>query len=254
MKQTGQLTRKMEEALEYWDYDRLLRTKEERAIWLKSEASYIKGMIYRCSKVPVTDDTKTLQIGAGPTDVIDHWKQGERYAIDPLADEYKQLFSEFMDKDVQYVKGLGEELPFEDDSFDVVIVRNAFDHMKNPSKALTEMHRVLKPTGATYIWIYLYSWRASIAYRTINAFTKRYETEPWAFTYKRIMRLLRNEAFIPALPAIEERPRLFKKPENISAYFKQSIKKLLDFGHGYAFSCVALPDKGFHKEWKLVGT
>lgn len=46
-----------------------------------------------------------------------------------------------------FVKGYAEELPFLDDSFDIVFSRLAFHHFTNVDKAFSEMVRVLKPGG-----------------------------------------------------------------------------------------------------------
>ena len=39
-------------------------------------------------------------------------------------------------------------LPFDNDSFDLVICANAFHYFENPQLALTEMRRVLKDTAS----------------------------------------------------------------------------------------------------------
>ena len=44
----------------------------------------------------------------------------------------------------------GETLPFDDDSFDVVLCDNVVDHALNPRKILEEIARVLKPGGTLY--------------------------------------------------------------------------------------------------------
>lgn len=43
--------------------------------------------------------------------------------------------------------GLGEELPFNDDTFDVVVCTETFEHFIDPIRALAEFSRVLKPGG-----------------------------------------------------------------------------------------------------------
>jgi len=45
----------------------------------------------------------------------------------------------------------GEELPFEDDSFDLVHSKDSLHHMNDPARALAEYRRVLKPWGAALI-------------------------------------------------------------------------------------------------------
>lgn len=55
--------------------------------------------------------------------------------------------------DERYVEGVGEDIPFEADAFDIVIFFKSFHHvpMDNQEKALTEAARVLAPGGVVYI-------------------------------------------------------------------------------------------------------
>lgn len=46
-----------------------------------------------------------------------------------------------------FIKGLAEDLPFLDNSFDIVISRLAFHHFPDSETAFREMARVLKPSG-----------------------------------------------------------------------------------------------------------
>lgn len=48
------------------------------------------------------------------------------------------------------VIGAGEELPFKDNSFDVVFSFSVLEHIKNPFAAASEIYRVLKPSGILY--------------------------------------------------------------------------------------------------------
>lgn len=48
---------------------------------------------------------------------------------------------------ITLVKGIAEELPFLDNSFDIVISRLAFHHFVNGKEIFKEMNRVLKPGG-----------------------------------------------------------------------------------------------------------
>lgn len=72
-------------------------------------------------------------------------------AIRKLADQYNLA-------QVHVVQGYGEKLPFENDSFDIVHVRQAMHHAENLSKFLLEISRVLKPGG------YLFTLRDHVIY------------------------------------------------------------------------------------------
>ena len=48
---------------------------------------------------------------------------------------------------ITFLKGYAEELPFLDDSFDIVIISNALHIIPNPQKALSEIRRVLHADG-----------------------------------------------------------------------------------------------------------
>jgi len=237
--------------LAFWQgqYERMLQTRDERAAWLTTEALFIQGLVARATRQPVAPDARVLEIGAGPCSVIDFWKGGQKFAIDPLAARYKEEFSEFQDPAVQYAEGVGERLPYPDDHFDVVITRNALDHVSDAPRVLRETFRVLKPTGAFYVWIYLYSLRGSCWHRGVNALTKRYETEPWAFTAGRIQRFLRKAGLRPYMPLREERPAPKKAMASASARLKHLGKWVLGLNYHKGFVCVSLPEKGIRRPW-----
>lgn len=56
--------------------------------------------------------------------------------------------------DAEYIEGDGEDLPFDDESFDAVICPFGILHMPEPDKAIAEAFRVLRPGGryAFTVW------------------------------------------------------------------------------------------------------
>lgn len=88
-------------------------------------------------------DTSTMvvvDIGGGPIGLSSSIPHKKRIVIDPLTDEYKKFYP-----CLNHITGIGEELPFEDESIDLVIITNALDHTKEPLKVIREIKRVLKP-------------------------------------------------------------------------------------------------------------
>lgn len=53
----------------------------------------------------------------------------------------------------QTIAAFGEQLPFDDCSFDVVLCDNVVDHAESPSRIVQELARVLKPGGLLYFTV-----------------------------------------------------------------------------------------------------
>jgi len=50
-------------------------------------------------------------------------------------------------KNAEFITGDSEDMPFEDESFDVLICANSFHHYPDPQKFFREVKRVLRPGG-----------------------------------------------------------------------------------------------------------
>jgi len=144
--------------------------------------------------------TKILQIGCGPEDVITHFSLGKRYAVDPLADFYKSKFN--LDYgNLTFLKARGEELPFKDNSFDIVLLTNVLDHTEDPKKVLSEIRRVLKKDGFFYFENFFYQ-RKFIFLAKIFGFLKETFTNdifnvhhPWMFSLEGVKKTLISNGF-----------------------------------------------------------
>jgi SAM-dependent methyltransferase len=94
---------------------------------------------------------RVLKIGCGATPFISYITKCEKYALDPLMNYYTSNFE--ISEEIERIKGIGEAIPLPNDYFDVVITTNTLDHVKNPSKVLSEINRILKKRGLLYLTV-----------------------------------------------------------------------------------------------------
>ncbi|MDO8517072.1 MAG: class I SAM-dependent methyltransferase [Nanoarchaeota archaeon] len=151
-------------SLERWK----LAQKSEKDLWAHSDLKEIiklEGEYYstRAKELPkiwskfisLDKNTRILQIGCGPLDVINYLNFGQKYSIDPLAEFYKKIFK--VDYESSHLtEAAGEKIPFPDKYFEVVIITNVLDHTHIPSKTLDEIHRVLKDNGLLHLETHTY--------------------------------------------------------------------------------------------------
>jgi ubiquinone/menaquinone biosynthesis C-methylase UbiE len=64
----------------------------------------------------------------------------------------KKLAAESQIKNIYFQTGNAEELPYDSETFDLVVTRLSFHHFDNPEKPFSEMKRVLKKGGKLVVW------------------------------------------------------------------------------------------------------
>ena len=64
----------------------------------------------------------------------------------------KKLAKESQIQNISFQTGNAEHLPYEDETFDMVITRLSLHHFVNPEKMFREMQRVLKRGGKLVVW------------------------------------------------------------------------------------------------------
>ncbi len=68
-----------------------------------------------------------------------------------LSEKMIEKAAETLDRDVQLVVGDSDDLPWVDNSFDLVVCNSSFHHFPEPLKVLSDIKRVLKPGGRIII-------------------------------------------------------------------------------------------------------
>ncbi|MBL7120286.1 MAG: class I SAM-dependent methyltransferase [Dehalococcoidia bacterium] len=100
---------------------------------------------------------RILDIGCGRAiDAVELAKsKGECLGVEPSKTMINHARNHITEKgaEVTLIRGIGENLPFKDGSFDKVVCKGALDHFPYPDKAIEEIARVLKPRGKAIIAI-----------------------------------------------------------------------------------------------------
>lgn len=93
----------------------------------------------------LTSDSAVLDLGCGRGGVVELFWRDVRLAagLDPDAPS----LTEHRAHGMPVVRGVGERLPFVDESLDLIVCLWVLEHLKDPAKTLREVRRVLKPGG-----------------------------------------------------------------------------------------------------------
>ncbi|MGM5480583.1 MAG: class I SAM-dependent methyltransferase [Nanobdellota archaeon] len=103
---------------------------------LHKEEQFAKFAVIKDSNI-IKENDRLLDVGCGTGFSLDYFSVKESVGIDPsqgLIDQYKGKQS--------IMKGCAEDLPFEDNSFDIIISVTAIQNFSNIKQGLSEMKRV----------------------------------------------------------------------------------------------------------------
>jgi ubiquinone/menaquinone biosynthesis C-methylase UbiE len=93
---------------------------------------------------------RCLEVGCGNGEIINHLAKHTSQAMG-LEINGRILRSNLIkDSRVVYIQGDGRQLPFEDDTFDIVILAQVYEHMTRQEMLSAEVYRVLKPGGVCF--------------------------------------------------------------------------------------------------------
>lgn len=138
-----------------------------------------------------------LDVGSGPVSIL-RGAVANVTAIDPLGIQYREILAES-----NVLTGSAEELPFSN-HFDVVHIRNAFDHTQNPLRALLSLVDACKPGGLVFIqgfvdeaefeqYAGLHQWNVSVVGNTLvvsgGEYRFRYQPADSAMVLSKVVKL-----------------------------------------------------------------
>lgn len=174
--------RALERQLEYQQEKSSTMSKSEKDILLNLTIRS-QAIRRRLSEIkPISNNDRILEVGSGAHGLIFGFGAGLKVGVDPLAVDYRQLFPAWQ-KNSYTTAAIGEQLPFADQFFDVVLSDNVIDHAEKPLKIVEELIRVLKPGGLLYFTVNVHHPIYEIgskAHGLWNALGIRFELSPFA--------------------------------------------------------------------------
>ena len=140
---------------------------------------------------------RILEIGSGPIGIATFMKWGERYTLDPLEDFYRSnaRLSELRNRSVSYRSGSGESVPFDDETFSLVILDNVLDHVQGASQVLKEIHRVLLKGRFLYLAVNIHIPWGAFLHRILSRL-KIDRGHPYTFTDRSIRQFVADRKFV----------------------------------------------------------
>ena len=146
-------------SLEQWKSS--LKTFTERKSTYITDESLKRGKLILEDFVRFSNPTgSVLDIGCGSGDFGRYSSFDGYVGIDPIA---------YHTQEFPFTMGVGEHLPFRDNTFDCVVTMATLDHCLEPERVVEESKRVLKDSGRLFVFLKVS--RTSPTYKIRRAFS-----------------------------------------------------------------------------------
>ncbi len=175
--------------------------------------------------VDLNPGDKILDIGCGPCGLINQLSQEKRYGLDSLIDYYLKEFD--MPKEVNWVRGYGENIPFKDNLFDIVICTNVLDHTQDPEMVLAEINRILKEDRFLLCTVSTYSRWLKQAIVLLEKINMGDILHPYTFTSWGVEAIIKKAGF-KTVGTSENIGALADETRRMSPKLKNELVKALD--------------------------
>lgn len=140
----------------------LMRWTRDAAMFNEADVMFINSMYEAYFGRRGVLRGNVLDVGGGWGLFRQWWRPeaGEVFVVhDPGAERFmaqppptlRRVYAEGLARPVRFVEGFGEELPYADGSFDLVLIASALDHCADPARVMHETRRVLRGDGTLMV-------------------------------------------------------------------------------------------------------
>ena len=135
----------------------IMNRVEDSHWWYVGRRAILESFLLEIINNPKSkiQNPKLLDVGCGTggnLEMLEKFGQAEGVDVSDDALEFCKS------KGLKVHKGLAEELPFDDESFEIVTALDVVEHLDNDVAGLKEMHRVLKTGGKSLIFVPAFMW------------------------------------------------------------------------------------------------
>ncbi|TMQ55329.1 MAG: class I SAM-dependent methyltransferase [Candidatus Eisenbacteria bacterium] len=139
---------------------------------------------------------RVVEIGCGPIGIVSFFPAHERVGVDPLERFYSTnpVLTRLRNPSVRYLQGVGEAIPCDSARYDLAIIDNCIDHVRDVEAVRRELARVLRVRGILYMTVNCRTRWGFVVHRTLSRLDID-RGHPHTFTSSRARRLLDGRGF-----------------------------------------------------------
>ena len=147
---------------------------EKNHWWFKARANILCSLVKRFSKKMGSRNLKILNVGVATgqtTRMLEQFGTVTSLEFDEDCCHYLKNIA-----DIDVIQGSVTNLPFQDDSYDLVCAFDVIEHVEDDKKAIEEISRVLIPSGSVMLTVpaYMFLWSE---HDKINQHFRRYTSK-----------------------------------------------------------------------------